>query len=65
MGSSLILFYGTFLVSLLVLWLVMTGRMQSKEHFPKVEEDQDEKRELRDFYSRAEAEPPVRKVAER
>lgn len=47
--------YGGFLVALLVLGLVMTGRLTSKEHFPKVEEDDDDKRDMREHFEKERA----------
>ena len=50
MSDAVVLLYGGFLVALLILGLVMTDRLSSKEHFPKVEDDDDDKRDMREHF---------------
>ncbi len=50
MSDPYIFVYAAFLASLLVLGLVMTARLTSKEHWPKVMEDEEDKRDMREHF---------------
>lgn len=50
MSDPYILVYAAFLAALLVLGLVMTARLTSKEHWPKVMDDDDDKRDMREHF---------------
>ncbi len=50
MSDPYVFVYAAFLASLLVLGLVMTSRLTSKEHWPKVMEDDDDKRDMREHF---------------
>jgi hypothetical protein len=55
MSATYVFLYGGFLVSLLVLGLVMTDRLSSKEHYPKVDEDEEDKRDMREHFKQERA----------
>ncbi len=50
MTDPYILVYAAFLAALLVLGLVMTARLTSKEHWPKVTDDEDDKRDMHEYF---------------